>query len=59
MRIKMLIGCAGPDQAYNNGHEYEVTKEVGDDLIRAKFAFEIRTPTENAKVKPQEKAIKK
>jgi hypothetical protein len=59
MRIKMLIGCAGPDVAYSNGHEYDVTKEVGEDLVRAGHAFEITTRSETASVKPIETAKKK
>ena len=55
----MLIGCASDTAAYRNGDEYDVTEEVGKDLVKAQFAIEIKeAKTERATTKPVEKAKK-
>ncbi len=55
MKIKMIVSCATPDACYSKNREYDVTDEIGNDLVRAQYAAEVRQ-TETAKVKPPENA---
>lgn len=55
MRIKALVGIAGSDHTYQRGVEYDVSDEVGNDLIRAGHAVEVKVE-ERAKIEVSEKA---
>lgn len=52
----MLVGCADDKNQYSKGGEYDVTKEVYDDLIKAKFAVPVDVRTEKAVSKNTEQA---
>ena len=55
MRIKTLVGIAGADYTYQRGIEYDVTDEIGSDLVRAGHAVEVKVE-ERAKIEVSEKA---
>lgn len=53
MKIRALIGIAGSAYTFSRGVEYDVTDEVGNDLVKAGHAIEIKTE-ERATVAPKE-----
>ncbi len=42
MKIKILENIVGLDFSYHVGQEVNVGKEIGDDLIKAKYAEEVK-----------------
>ena len=42
MKIKILVSCSGADFSFIPGQEPDVDDKIGKDLIRAKFAEEIK-----------------
>jgi hypothetical protein len=42
MKIKMLTSCAGEKFAYTKGDEIEVSDKIAKDLIKAKYAVEVK-----------------
>lgn len=60
MRIKLLVGVAGSDYAYQKGGEYDCDAERAADLIKAGHAVAVGKETEKAVQKgAAEKAKKK
>ena len=42
MKIQILVSCAGIDFAYTKGEVADVTTELGKDLIKARYAEEVK-----------------
>lgn len=55
MKIKALYGIAGIDYTFSKGGVYDVTSDIGNDLVKGGLAVEVKTD-ERAKVTPVETA---